>query len=120
MMSSKKDFIGRILAARDGLADPARPTLVGVKPVDRKARIFAGAHLLLREVDAIAKNDRGYLTSVAFSPMLGHWIGLGVLARGLQRVGECIRAHDALRGSDVDVEVVSPVFYDPEGVRLKG
>jgi heterotetrameric sarcosine oxidase alpha subunit len=118
MMSNKKDFIGRILAARQGLTDPNRPTLVGVKPVDRKVRLHAGAHFLPRDADATPKNDQGYLTSVAFSPMLGHWIGLGLLTRGPQRAGERIRAYDPLRSSDVEVEVVSPVFFDPDGLRL--
>lgn len=119
MMSTKKDFIGRMLAARVGLTDPARPTLVGVRPVDRAARLRAGAHFLPCAAPASSENDQGYLTSVAFSPMLGHWIGLGLLAHGPQRWGERIRAYDPVRNGDVEVEVVSPVFYDPEGARLR-
>src|SRR5450756_2596233 len=46
LMSRKKDFIGRALAQRPGLADPTRPALVGLRPVDRAARLRAGAHLL--------------------------------------------------------------------------
>ena len=37
---------------------------------------------------ATAANDQGYITSVAFSPTLGHWIGLGLLQYGPQRIGE--------------------------------
>lgn len=119
MMSNKKDFIGRVLAARAGLTDPNRPALVGIKPVDTKVRLSAGAHLLSPGAQASLSNDQGYLTSVAFSPMLGHWIGLGLLARGPQRVGERMRVFDGLRNSDVEVEIVPPVFFDPDGVRLK-
>lgn len=118
MMSSKKDFIGRILAAREGLTDPSRPALVGVKPIDCKARLHAGAHFLSRDADITLENDQGHLTSVAFSPMLESWIGLGFLTGGPRRQGERIQAYDALRGSHVEVEVVSPVFVDPDGVRL--
>lgn len=118
MMSSKKDFIGRVLAAREGLTDQNRPRLVGVKPVDRKARLYAGAHFLSQDSDVTLMNDQGYLTSVAFSPMLESWIGLGFLTGGPERRGERIRVYDALRSSDVEVEVVSPVFFDPDGVRL--
>jgi methylglutamate dehydrogenase subunit C len=57
---------------------------------------------------------------VAFSPMLGHWIGLGVLARGPRRIGERVRAYDPVRDGDVEVEICNPVFFDPEGVRLHG
>ena len=120
MMSSRKDYIGRRLAQRPGLADPARPRLMGFRPVDRGARLRSGAHFLPRGAEAVIANDQGYMTSVAFSPMLGHWIGLGLLERGAERLGEILRAHDPLRGGDLEVEVVSPVFFDPEGSRLHG
>jgi len=120
MMSNKKDFIGRVLAAREGLAHPRRATLVGVKAIDKEARFFSGAHFLARGADVSLANDQGYLTSVAFSPMLGVWIGLGLLQGGSQRWGERIRAYDPIHGSDVEVEVVSPAFFDPEGERLRG
>jgi sarcosine oxidase subunit alpha len=120
MMAKKKDFIGRILAARPGLTDPARPSLVGIKPVDKAARMRAGSHFLTRGDVAMLENDQGYMTSVAFSPMLNHWIGLGLLTRGPERIGEHIRLHDPLRDGDMDVEVCSPVFFDPEGSRLHG
>ena len=47
-------------------------------------------------------------------------VGLGLLARGASRLGETVRAYDPLREEDVAVEVVWPVFVDPEGVRLHG
>jgi sarcosine oxidase subunit alpha len=120
MMSTKKDFIGRVLAARPGLTDPGRPALVGVQPVDRNTRLHAGAHFLALKAEPSLANDEGHITSVAYSPMLRHWIGLGLLARGPQRLGERVRAYDPLRGNDIEVEVVSPTFFDPEGSRLQG
>jgi methylglutamate dehydrogenase subunit C len=119
MVSKKKDFIGRIMAQRPGLTAADRPTLVGLRPVDRSLRLRAGGHLLARTASAIARNDEGYVTSVAFSPSLGHSIGLALLKRGRDRHGEQIRIHDPLRGADVDVEVCNPVFVDPEGGRLR-
>ena len=119
MMSGKKDFIGAVLARRPGLVDPNRPVLVGITPADRSVRLRAGAHFLPLGATSSLENDQGYVTSVAFSPMLGHWIGLGFLSRGRHRLGERIRAHDPLRGRDDVVEVVSPCFYDPDGVRPK-
>jgi glycine cleavage system aminomethyltransferase T len=65
------------------------------------------------------ENDQGYVTSVAYSPTLGHWIGLGLLSRGPRRIGERIRAYDPVRSGDVQVEVVAPVFLDPEGLRVQ-
>ena len=46
MMSKKKDYIGRVMAQRPALVEPDRPALVGFQPVDRKARLRAGAHFL--------------------------------------------------------------------------
>ena len=58
------------------------------------------------------------MTSVAYSPHVGSWIGLGLLRRGPQRIGEHVRAYDPVRNGDVEVEIVSPVFVDPQGARL--
>jgi sarcosine oxidase subunit alpha len=118
LMSSKKDFIGRVMAGREGLVDPDRPSLVGFQPVDRLARPRAGAHFLKVGVAATPENDEGYVTSVAFSPSLGHWIGLGLIRGGAARIGERVRAYDPVRSGDVEVELCSPVFIDPEGKRL--
>ncbi len=88
--------------------------------MDRAARLRAGAHLLAKDGEADAAHDQGHVTSVAYSPSLGHWIGLGLLARGQQRMGEVVRAFDPVRNGDVPVEVVPQVFVDPEGGRLRG
>jgi glycine cleavage system aminomethyltransferase T len=120
MMSARKDYIGRVMAQRPALLAPDRPALVGFRPVDRSARLRAGAHFIAVGAAATAENDEGYMTSVAFSPMLGHWIGLGVLARGRQRIGQRVRAVDPVRNGDVEAEICNPVFFDPEGTRLHG
>jgi sarcosine oxidase subunit alpha len=120
MMSARKDYIGRVMAGRPALVDPARPSLVGLRPVDRAARLRAGAHFIAEDAEAVAANDQGYMTSVAFSPTLGHWIGLGLLYGGSRRRGERVRACDPVRSGDVPVEVCDPVFYDPAGERLRG
>ena len=120
MMSTKKDFIGRVAAGRPGLIDPDRPTFVGFRPVDRSRRLRSGAHFLALGASAVVENDEGYMTSVAYSPSLEHWIGLGLLKRGPSRIGEHIRAYDPVRNEDIEVEVCSPVFIDPKGARLHG
>jgi glycine cleavage system aminomethyltransferase T len=119
LLSKKKDFIGRVLAARPGLNAPDRPVLVGVIPVNRVTRLYAGAHFLSIGAQPTLENDAGFLSSVAFSPTLHTWIGLGFLSRGAARAAECIRCHDPVRGADVEVRVTSPCFYDPDGERLK-
>ncbi len=120
MVSKTKDFIGRVLGTRPGLTDPDRPALVGFRPVDRSARLRSGAHFLAKGAKPTAENDEGYMTSVAYSPSNGHWVGLGLLKHGPKRIGEIVRAYDPVRGGDTLVEVVKPVFVDPEGVRVRG
>jgi sarcosine oxidase subunit alpha len=119
MQSVKKDYIGRVLAARPGLTDPARPALVGLKPIEPGVRILSGAHLLTLNSAATLENDQGFISSAVYSPTLQHWIALGFLRGGASRLGEQIRAFDPLRGLDAPVLVTSPIFYDPDGVRLR-
>jgi heterotetrameric sarcosine oxidase alpha subunit len=119
MMSTQKDYIGRVLAGRPALSAPDRPALVGVRPTRPEAGLAAGAHFLRIGAQPSLANDEGFVSSVTFSPTLGHWIGLGFLKSGPSRWGERIRAHNPLLGSDVEVEVTNPVFYDPEGKRLR-
>jgi sarcosine oxidase subunit alpha len=119
MMSSKKSFIGSVLAKRPGLTNPNRMKLIGVRPVDRSQTLRAGAHLLPLGAPHSHDADQGYLTSATQSPTLGYSIALGFLKRGPERLGEHLRACDPLRNSDVEVEVVAPVFHDPDGARLR-
>ncbi len=120
LLSARKDFIGRAMASRPALTDPRRPTLVGLRPLDPAHRLRGGAHLLPQDAASVAAHDQGHVTSVAYSPSLGHWIGLGLLQRGPQRLGELVRAYDPVRQGDVVCEVVQPMFVDPAGERLRG
>jgi sarcosine oxidase subunit alpha len=118
MMSTKKDYIGRMMAQREGLTDPNRQCVVGIRPVDAKDRIRSGAHILRQGDKPSMANDQGYLSSVAWSPMLGMWIGLALLANGRARHGEIVLVWDGLRGTQVLGEVCDPMHFDKENKRL--
>jgi sarcosine oxidase subunit alpha len=120
LVSKKKDCIGKVLAQRPGLTAPDRQVLVGLMPSELSQRLRAGAHLVPHGARPTADNDQGYVTSVAFSPTLGHWIGLALLQSGRSRAGELIRAVSPLHGENVLVEVTAPVFYDVQGARVRG
>lgn len=113
-------FIGKALMQRPALADPQRPCLIGLIPADRGAALRAGAHLLETNAPTTLAGSLGHVTSAAPSPALGHWIALGLLRDGRQRLGSMVRLVDPLRGSDIMARVVDPVFVDPEGGRLRG
>ncbi len=120
MVSLKKDCIGLALSRREGLLDADRAQLVGLKPAGAVKQLVAGAHLFQAGAEASRVNHDGYITSVGFSPTLQSMIALGFLHNGRARHGEVIRMVDHLRGLDVIVEVCDPVFFDPEGGRLRG
>ena len=119
LLTKPTDYIGRTLSERPGLRSAERPTLVGFRPINRFKDLTAGAHIVAKEADATTKNDEGWISSVAFSPALNHSIGLGFLKRGPERIGEVIRAVNPLKGEDLEAEIVSPHFLDPEGGRLR-
>jgi sarcosine oxidase subunit alpha len=120
MASTKKDYVGRVMSQRPAFRSADRQVLAGFRPVDPGVRFRAGAHFLTPGSPAETRFDEGYMTSVAFSPSLGHWIGLGMLRGGSDRIGDRIRAYDPVRGGDTEVEVCAPTFIDPDGVRLRG
>ena len=120
MVSSKKDSIGTVLSRREGMNHGDALKLVGLRPVDASQAFAAGSHFMKRGDEASAANDQGYMTSVCFSPNLGHAIGLGFLKDGTNRIGEVVRAVNPLQKQETEVEVVSPHFIDPEGERLRG
>lgn len=120
MVRADKDFVGRALLGRPALVDPDRPRLVGLRPVSPGASFGAGAHLVPAGHEPTAANDQGHVTSAAWSPTLGHWIGLGLLAGGPRRIGEIVQAASPLQNLATDVEVVATVFHDPDGHAQRG
>ena len=118
MMSTKKDYIGRMRATREGMVDPARACVVGIKPLDRTDKIRSGAHLLKQGDAPSMANDQGYICSVAWSPMLNMWLGLALLSNGRARHGEIVKVFDGLRNHHYLAEVCDPVHFDAENRRL--
>ncbi|MGY6696417.1 MAG: sarcosine oxidase subunit alpha family protein [Roseinatronobacter sp.] len=119
MMSQKKDFIGRAASQRPGLTGPARLQLVGLRPVDPQSEITAGAHLYPCDKPAEAAYGQGHVKSVCYSPTLESWLGLALVENGRARHGETLRLDDGLRGIRADVEICNPVFFDPDGGRMR-
>ena len=90
MMSTKKDYIGRMMAGREGLISRQRQCVVGIRAVDKADRIRSGSHLLKSNDPPSMANDQGYISSVAWSPMLDRWVGLALLVNGRDRHGEIV------------------------------
>ena len=118
MMSSKKDYIGRMMATREGLTNKNRQSVVGIRAVNHAVRIRVGSHLLKKGDHPSTQNDQGYISSVAWSPMLDRWIGLALLANGRERHGEIVQVFDGLRDTHMLAEICDPVHFDRENAKL--
>lgn len=116
--TNKPDFIGKAMLQREGLQAADRPRLVGVKPVNPATGFRTGAHILAEGAAATLENDQGYVTSSAFSPSLGHTIGLALIKNGPERIGEKIVIWNGLRNEYTDAVICSPVFIDPQNEKL--
>ncbi len=120
MVSKKKDCIGNVLSERPEMNRADGLEMMGFRPVEAGAELSAGAHFLAVGAEATMEADEGWMSSVAWSPTLHASIGLGFIRQGRARIGETVRAWDAVRGTDIRVEIVSPHFHDPAGERLRG
>ena len=119
MVSKKKDSIGTVLSERVGLNEEDALKLVGVKPLAREDKITAGGHLMAADGPVDAAHDQGYVTSAAYSPEVGSMIGLAFIKSGDARMGEKMRLVSPVTDSEVEVEVTSAHFVDPEGGRQR-
>jgi len=109
------NFVGRRSLLRPVATDANRMQLVGLLPLDRRTRLPVGAHLT---VHAPPSPIEGYVTSSAFSPVLGYPVALAIVKRGGRRVGEHMTAYHL--GRPIAVEVVRTPFFDAAGDRLNG
>jgi sarcosine oxidase subunit alpha len=58
----------------------------------------------------------GHVTSSYGSSVLGHSIALAMVAGGRARLGQTL--YVPMPQGDIEVEVTSPVFYDPAAARI--
>ncbi|MCZ4283060.1 sarcosine oxidase subunit alpha family protein [Kiloniella laminariae] len=119
MMSKTKDYIGHRLSQRPGLIAPDREVVVGLLPLNPKHSFAQGAHIITTGTSATAENDDGYITSAAWSPTLNSYIGIALVRRGRERIGQIVDIVDPLNGKKpVTAKIVSHHFYDLENTRV--
>jgi sarcosine oxidase, subunit alpha len=115
---SKSDFVGKRSLARSALANPDRRQLVGLSTDDPSIVLDEGAQLVGSADYAIPTKSRGYVTSAYFSANLNRSIALALVNRGRAMIGE--RLFVAMPTGSIPVQIVNPLFIDPEGKRLNG
>ncbi|PRW64301.1 2Fe-2S iron-sulfur cluster-binding protein [Actinopolyspora mortivallis] len=118
-VSRSKDFVGKRSLSRPEMLRADRKHLVGLLPVDGHSLLPEGAHLVDQRAPRRPPVPMlGHVTSSYRSAALGRTFALGLVSGGRERVGEVLRA--PVGGTDIEVEVTTPVFYDEEGVRRDG
>ena len=117
MASVKKSYIGSAMRKRGVLSDDDREILVGFFPQDLKETFNAGT--IVCEEKSIKGQGIGRITSVTYSPELGHHIGIGFVKGGLNIwKDKTLIGADPVRKKQTKLKVVSPQMIDPSGERM--
>ncbi|MEP9382025.1 2Fe-2S iron-sulfur cluster-binding protein [Nocardioides cheoyonin] len=116
IVSTTKDFIGKRSFSRPDTSRPDRKHLVGILPPER---LVEGTQLVAARADLTPPVPMlGWVTSSYHSATLDRPFGLALVAGGRDLIGSSVAA--VVGDRLVEVEVTSPVFYDPEGARRDG
>ncbi len=115
VMRRKADFVGKRSLMLRIHQDPDRLQLIGLR-AEGSVPLPIGAHLV-RGSGADRESD-GFVTSSAFSPILGKGVALALVHGGSGRIGETVALEH--EGHCLSATIVNPTLYDPEGARLNG
>lgn len=124
MQKSEPDFIGKRALQRPGMVDDCRKTLVGLIS-ENGEEIKRGSQLIEKlpiekPRGSVPIKMLGHVSSQYYSANLQQHIGLGLLQKGEQWIGQTLYAASPLTDRYVPVKVVHHVFIDPEGERARG
>ena len=115
---NKADFVGKRSLERASMKAAGRKQLVGLKTGDGRTVLEEGAQIAARPAQQPPMELIGHVTSSYASSVLGCPIALALIAGGRERLGQTL--YVPMPAGDIEVEVTSPVFYDPSGARLNG
>jgi sarcosine oxidase subunit alpha len=112
----KPDFVGKRSIERASMKSPQRRQLVGLRTLDPSVVLEEGAQLMDAPGRKPPARPIGHVSSSYHSGTLEHSIALGMVASGRARMGQTL--YVPMPAGEIAVTVTSPVFLDPEGVRL--
>ncbi|MBT5219056.1 MAG: FAD-dependent oxidoreductase, partial [Woeseia sp.] len=118
---NKGDFIGKRSTSRDINLGGPRPEIVGLLPEDSNFVPPKGAPILESDTadtspDA-SRNMVGMVTIGFHSPNLQRSIALAQVQDGRSRIGDTINVYTKSRV--VSAQICEPVFFDPDGERMR-
>ena len=119
IVSKKKpDFLGKRGLARPDTLRTDRKQLVGLVTEDPKLVLPEGAHISSAPNTPPPVPMEGWVSSSYWSPNCGRSIALALIKGGRDRMGQTVSL--PLEGQVARAKIVDPVFFDPEGERLRG
>ncbi len=113
---NKADFVGKRSLERPSMKAPDRKQLVGLRACDGRTVLEEGAQVAARARQTPPMALLGHITSSYSSAVLGYPIALALVAGGRALLGQHL--YVPMPGGDIEVEVTSPIFYDPAGGRI--
>jgi sarcosine oxidase subunit alpha len=112
---SKADYVGKRSLERASMKAAHRKQLVGLRTRNGTA-LEEGAQVAAKAGQKPPMELLGHVTSSYASSVLGYPIALALIAGGRARLGQTL--YVPMPAGDLEVEVTSPVFYDPTGARI--
>jgi sarcosine oxidase, subunit alpha len=112
---AKPDFVGKRSLARPSMKAADRKQLVGLR-TKNGAVLEEGAQVAEKPGQKPPMKLLGHITSSYASSVLGFPIALALIAGGRARLGQTLFV--PMPNGDIEVEVTSPIFYDPTGARI--
>jgi sarcosine oxidase subunit alpha len=113
---NKADFVGKRSLERASMKAAHRKQLVGLRTKDAGLVLDEGAQVAEKPGQRPPMALIGHVTSSYASSVLGHSIAMAVIEGGRSRLGQTLFV--PMPGGDLEVEVTSPIFYDPAGARI--
>ena len=120
----KKDFIGKRSLTRSDTAREDRKQLVGIVPLDKSKFIEEGQHIVECEkftsgtIKILQFLTLVILPQVIIALILNHCISMALIKGGSKLMGAKFFVSTSKGTKNIPVEVVNPVFIDPENKRL--
>ena len=115
---TKTDFVGKRSLERPSMKAPDRKQLVGLRACDGRTILEEGAQVAAKPRQTPPMELIGHVTSSYASSVLGYPIALALVAGGRALMGKHL--YVPMPDGDIEVEVTSPIFYDPAGGRING
>ena len=113
----KPDFVGMRGLQRPDLVADGRKQLVGLLTEDGETKLEEGAQIVLDPNQPKPMKMVGHVTSSYDSVAVGRPIALALIEGGHGKMGETVYVPMPVR--TIAATICQPVFYDPDGARLK-